>query len=441
MSVAVAKFGGTSLASAEQFRKVMAILRADESRRFVVPSAPGKRTSADEKITDMLYACHKQAASGGNIKETFAAIRARYEEIVRDLQLSLDLSGEFAAIEARIPKDTADYAASRGEYLNGLIMAAALSWDFVDPAECIRFTADGRFDEETTQELLSARLKKSPRAVVPGFYGAKPDGSVKTFSRGGSDVTGAIVARAAYADVYENWTDVSGFMMADPRVVKDPQPIRVITYRELRELSYMGATVLHEDAIFPVRQAGIPIHIKNTNAPQDPGTAIVRTGEGACVAPRGSITGIAGRKGFTVIAIEKAMMNAELGFGHRVLGVFTGHGISFEHLPTGIDTMSVVVSDKALDGKLDAVLRDLQTQIEPDSIHVETGLALVATVGRGMERSTGTAARLFAALADAGVNVRMIDQGSSEINIIVGVDDTDFEKAMNAIYRKFVSLG
>lgn len=435
MSIRVSKFGGTSLADSVQVRKALDILRADESRRFVVPSAPGKRHDGDDKITDLLISCHRMAMAGEDPTGLLAHIRGRFDNIIRELGLDIDLGGEFDRIARDLAKGASrDYVASRGEYLTGRLLACALGWEFIDPAGVILFDDRGRFDPEVTHERLSERLRRAGRAVIPGFYGSCPDGSIKTFSRGGSDITGAIVARAAGADVYENWTDVPGFMMADPRIVPDARVIDVVSYRELRELSYMGAQVLHEESVFPVRQAGIPIQIRDTNHPDAQGTLIVNE------APHCSeriITGVAGRRGFSVVHIEKELMNSELGFGRRVLSVMERHGISFEHMPTGIDTLSVIVSDDALNGHLDEVLADIRECVDPDRVEVTRNLALVATVGQGMVRHPGTAARLFSGLASAGVNVRMIDQGSSEMNIIVGVDESDFEKAVRAIYAAF----
>ena len=441
MGSKVAKFGGTSLADASQMRKVKAIVESDPDRRFVVPSAPGKRTPDDRKITDLLYLCHAHAQQNIPFTDVFKLIADRYLQIVADLGLKLDLAGPLRETQGQIAGraaagGSADYAASRGEYFNGLIMAALLDYTFVDAADVIFFNTAGQLDAEKTQRVLSAKLASVKNAVVPGFYGTDVRGQVKTFSRGGSDVSGAIVARGANADVYENWTDVSGMLMADPRIVRDPKPIKFVTYRELRELAYMGATVLHDEAIFPVRQAGIPVNVRNTNKPEDPGTMIVKDADPGT--PVGTITGIAGRKDFSVIAIEKALMNSETGFGRRLLSVLEGNGISFEHMPTGIDTMSVVVSDKQLEGKLDRVLEEIKAECRPDALEVFGEMALIATVGRGMAHIPGMAAKLFASLAAAGVNVRMIDQGSSEINIIVGVATPDFEKAIKAIYKGFV---
>ena len=433
----VVKFGGSSLASAEQIKKAVAIIRADETRRFVVPSAPGKRFSADTKVTDLLIKVHGESASGLDFEKTFAEIKARYNEIVDGLGMELDLSAEFATIHDQLANGTTlDYVASRGEYLNGLILAAYLGFPFIDAAEVIFFDENGNFEAELTNRVMSRRLARQKNAVIPGFYGSLPNGAVKTFSRGGSDITGAIVARAAKVDLYENWTDVSGFLMVDPRIVNDPKPIEVITYRELRELSYMGASVLHEDAIFPVKVARIPINIKNTNRPDDGGTFIVPT-EKSLKQPSSVVTGIAGRKGLRLIHLEKDMMNQEIGFGLRVLQVIADMGISFEHLPSGIDTMCVVLSGADIEGKEEELIARIKEAAHPDFIAIEDALALIAVVGRGMAGTPGTASRVFQALAKEDINIRMIDQGSSELNIIVGVNEPDFEKAIRAIYAEF----
>ena len=433
----VVKFGGSSLASAEQFKKVGNIIRAEESRRYVVPSAPGKRFSADTKVTDMLYQCYETAVSEKDFKVQLDAIRARYQEIIDGLGLSLSLDAEFDVICENFKKKTGeDYAASRGEYLNGIIMATYLGYDFIDAADVIFFDEEGNFDAKKTNDILSKRLENTERAVIPGFYGSMPDGTIKTFSRGGSDLTGSIVAKAAQVDIYENWTDVSGFLIADPRIIQNPKPIEAITYKELRELSYMGATVLHEDAIFPIREEGIPIHIKNTNAPEDAGTLIV---EATCRHPKYTITGIAGKQGFASITIEKAMMNSEIGFCRRVLQVFEDNGISIEHMPSGIDTMTVLVHQTEFEEKEQKVLAGIHQAVNPDSIELESDLALIAIVGRGMRSKRGTSGRIFSALAHAHVNVKMIDQGSSELNIVVGVRNHDFENAIQALYDIFVN--
>ncbi len=440
MSLKVVKFGGSSLADAEHFRQVAEIIKADPSRRYVVPSAPGKRFSEDTKVTDMLYTLYelvRSHAASEVIDTHFASIKARYNDIISELGLDFDLSGEYEYIKNAVLHNSGrDFAASRGEYLNGIILAKYLGFDFIDAENVIFFKENGSFDEEKTNDILSLELKEHKNAVIPGFYGTSPNGTVVTFSRGGSDITGSIVARAAEADLYENWTDVSGFMMADPRIIKNPSIIDTITYRELRELSYMGATVLHEDAIFPVRNAGIPINIKNTNKPEDRGTMIVSQASGYDT--EHIITGIAGKKGFSVLTIEKDMMNSEVGFGRKVLESLEDFGVAFEHLPSGIDTMSVIVSTSQIDEHREKVLQSVTRRTKPDSVTLEDGLALVAVVGRGMVKARGTAARVFSAISGAGVNIRMIDQGSCELNIIVGVDEQDFEKALNAIYNEFV---
>ena len=432
----VVKFGGSSLASAEQFKKVGDIVRADASRKYVVPSAPGKRFKEDTKVTDMLYGCYHLAEAGKDFSKELAAIEARYQEIIDGLGLSLSLKDEFKTIEKNFKEKAGEnYAASRGEYLNGIIMADYLGFAFIDSAEVIRFRENGEFDAEVTNEILSERLAGMQNAVIPGFYGAYADGRVKTFSRGGSDITGSIVARAVKAAVYENWTDVSGFLIADPRIINNPEGIETITYKELRELSYMGASVLHEDAIFPVRREGIPINIRNTNKPEDAGTWIV---ESTCQKSKYVITGIAGKRGFCSVNIEKAMMNSEIGFGRKVLQAFEDYGISFEHVPSGIDTMTVFVHQDEFMDKEQKVVSAIHRLADPDCVEIEADLALIAVVGRGMKSTRGTAGRIFSALAHANVNVKMIDQGSSELNIIIGVANDDFETAIKAIYDIFV---
>lgn len=432
----VVKFGGSSLASAKQFKKVGDIIRGDKSRRYVVPSAPGKRSDKDEKVTDMLYQCYEAATQGKSYKKILEKIRERYDEIIDGLNLNLNLDFEFSTIEENFLKQAGkDYAASRGEYLNGMVMAEYLGYEFIDAAEVIFFDTDGSFLADFTDKELGDRLEHVERAVIPGFYGAKKDGTIKTFSRGGSDITGSIVAKAIHADMYENWTDVSGFLVADPRIIKNPEVIETITYRELRELAYMGASVLHEDAIFPVRKEGIPINIRNTNSPEDKGTVIV---ESTCRKPNYTITGIAGKKGFCSINIEKAMMNAEVGFGRKVLEIFERYGVSFEHMPSGIDTMTIFVHQSEFEEFEQSVIAGIHRAVEPDFIEMESDLALVAVVGRGMKATRGTAGRIFSALAHSRVNVKMIDQGSSELNIIIGVKNADFEEAIKAIYDIFI---
>ena len=432
----VVKFGGSSLASAEQFRKSADIIKSEASRRFVVPSAPGKRFPKDTKVTDLLLSCYDRAAAGEDFSREFADIVSRYDDIINGLGLATDLSAEYSAIKQRLSKGTTrDYIASRGEYLNALILSEYIGYDFLDAAEVIFFDADGRFDASRTDRIMSERLAGAKNAVIPGFYGSMPDGSIKTFSRGGSDITGAIVARAVMADIYENWTDVSGFLMCDPRIVENPHPIKIITYRELRELSYMGATVLHEESIFPVKLAGIPINIRNTNRPSDIGTMIVTSTDK--YRTDDIITGIAGKKGFSVIRIEKDMMNQETGFGMKVLKVFSDLGVSFEHLPSGIDTMCVIINRDDISGREREILSSVSRAVNPDNIDYEPSLALIAVVGRNMAGMPGTAARIFTSLAREGINIRMIDQGSSELNIIIGVDESAFEHAIRTIYDEF----
>ena len=433
----VVKFGGSSLASAEQFEKVGKIIRSDKERRYVVPSAPGKRFSEDIKVTDMLYSCYALAEEGKDFSKELEEIKERYNGIIEGLKLKLSLDDRFEEIKKQFAaKAGKDYAASRGEFLNGIIMANYLGYEFLDAAEVIFFNEKGEFDAAKTDAVLSERLQTMSNVVVPGFYGSNPDGSVRTFSRGGSDITGSIVAKAAKVDVYENWTDVSGILIADPRIIKDPAGIEVITYKELRELAYMGFNVLHEDAIFPVRQMGIPINIRNTNAPMDEGTWIVGS---TCQKSKYTVTGIAGKKGFCSINIEKDMMNSEIGFGRKVLQAFEENGISFEHVPSGIDTMTVFVHQDEYMHKEQKVVSAINRLAKPDVIEIEADLALIAVVGRGMKSTRGTAGRIFSALAHNNVNVKMIDQGSSEQNIIIGVANEDFETAIKAIYDIFVS--
>ena len=435
--VKVVKFGGSSLADAEQVKKAAAIIKEEKERRYVVPSAPGKRSSGDTKVTDMLYQTYDLAEADQNFDKELVAIKARYDEIILGLGLDFSLDYEFRTIKENFKnKAGRDYAASRGEYLNGRIMAAYLDYEFVDAAEVIRFDEEGAFDPVTTSKLMKKRLEKTDNAVIPGFYGALADGTVKTFSRGGSDITGSIVAGAIKADVYENWTDVSGFMVADPRIIDHPESIDTITYRELRELAYMGASVLHEDAIFPVRKEGIPINIRNTNDPKASGTWIV---ESTCQKSKYVITGIAGKKGFCSVNIEKDLMNSEIGFGRKVLQAFEDYGLSFEHVPSGIDTLTVFVHQDEFMDKEQQVVSAIHRLADPDTIDIESDIALIAVVGRGMKSTRGTAGRIFSALAHANVNVKMIDQGSSELNIIIGVANQDFETAIKAIYDIFVT--
>jgi len=432
----VAKFGGSSVADADQVRKIAAIVRSDPRRRFIVVSAPGKRDDKDKKITDLLYLCHSLGEQGLDTSVPFALIKDRYLSIAENL----GVTGAWEwlrYVQQQIAEGaTKDWVASRGEFLSARIIAAYLDADLIDAADGIRFGTDGRFHAAESYGRLAERLAAVPEgriAVIPGFYGRDPQGRIKCFSRGGSDVTGAVVARAVHASVYENWTDVSGLLMADPRLVDNPCPIEEITYREQRELSYMGATVLHDEAVFPVREAGIPIHIKNTNAPEDPGTRIVTERDSRTTA----IVGIAGRKGFATLFTEKAMMNQERGYGRKVLEILESHGISYEHSPTSIDTLSVILTDEELEGKEAEVVAEIRRTVQPDRIEVQRDMAMLAVVGQGMVHRIGIAARVFAALAEAGINIRMINQGSSELNIIVGVDTGAYETAVRAIYAAF----
>lgn len=431
------KFGGSSLADAQQFKKAAKIIHADESRRYVVVSAPGKRSDDDVKITDLFYRCCNAARQGEDFAEHLEQIKARYDEIICGLGLDLDLTQHFFIIRNALRNDPdMDYAASRGEYLSAVVMSAYLDIPMVDAADCIRFREEGLFDSERTQTMLSARLEKLPHAVIPGFYGSLPDGSIRTFSRGGSDISGAIVARASGSDLYENWTDVSGMLTCDPRVVENPKPIDTISYAELRELAYMGATVMHESAIFPVKKAGIPINIRNTNAPEDPGTMILpNTGD----QPTRSITGIAGKKDFSIIQLVKEQMNESAGFAMRTLQVLARYGLSAEHVPSGIDILSVVVSTQQLNAHREPLLEDLQRVTGAESVTVSDNIALLTVVGRGMINTIGAAGRIFTTLGNAHVNVKMIDQGSGELNLIIGIDEADFEKAISALYQAFFS--
>ena len=438
MGVKVAKFGGSSVADALQIGKIKNIIENDSDIHYVVVSAPGKRFSDDSKVTDLLYLCKAHIEHNLPYQQIFQVICDRFMAVEVNLGVNVGLKEEFEEIRKNLEAGaSADYIASRGEHLNAMLIAAYLGFDFVDSSRIVRFDEKGRFMEDLTNKEIAEELKHHERAVIPGFYGAKVDGTIKTFSRGGSDITGALVARAVGADVYENWTDVSGFLMADPRIVKDPKPISTVSYKELRELSYMGASVLHEDAIYPARIANIPINIRNTNEPENPGTRI--TSEPAKLEEGQIIAGIAGSKDFTVITMYKALLSSERGFIRKMSGVLEDFDIPIEHIPSGVDTLSVVISNKQLGGKLEDILDEFERQLKPDHMEVSDDIALIATVGAGMSLRTGVSAKLFTALAEKKVNIRMIDQGSSEMNIIVGVENKDFEKAIRAIYGAFVS--
>ena len=433
----VVKFGGSSLASAEQYRKVAAIVKADPERCYVVASAPGKRCSDDIKITDMLYDCYRLASKKLPFDEQFAKIEERYDGIIADLGLDLSLREEYDIIRMALrTRAGEDYVASRGEYLGCLILAEFLGFTFIDAESGIFFREDGTFDDRRTYATIDAILANVENAVIPGFYGSMPNGTIKTFTRGGGDISGAIVARAVHADIYENWTDVSGMLMADPRIVKNPRVIEEITYRELRELAYMGASVMHEETVFPVKEANIPINIRNTNAPDDPGTMIVPSSDKIDVET--VITGVAGRKGFSSVTVEKSRMNTEVGFGRKLLGCIEQMGISIEHVPSGIDMMSVILGTNTIENCREELTARIFRETGADTVLIEDGIALVCVVGRGMVRVKGTAARIFSAIARENINIRMIDQFAGEKNIILGVDEAELEKTLQIIYSEFV---
>ena len=433
------KFGGSSLSDAGQFKKVAAIVRSDPERRFVVVSAPGKRFSGDEKITDLLYRCADLASQREDFSAPFALIRDRYLAIEKDLGLiAAHMGPALDEIEKALASGlvTRDFVASRGEYLCARLMGAYLGVPMVDAAQLIRFREDGELDMDATM-LYCAPLKDLPIAAIPGFYGAMPGGTVRTFSRGGSDITGAIIARAVGADVYENWTDVDGFMMADPRIVPEARIMHAVSYEELRELSYMGASVLHEESIFPVREARIPIHVRNTNRPEGGGTWIVNEGTLIKEHRHGIVAGISGRKGFTMITLTKDNLHKQVGFGYNLLKILDRHDISFESMPCGIDNLTIILNDADIKGKMDVLYHEIRTELKPDTVEIASSIALIATVGRGMARTVGVAARLFTALSEAGISSRIIDQSPKEMNLMVGVDQRDFEGAVRAIYRAF----
>lgn len=441
MDTIVCKFGGTSLADARQLRKVERIVRSDARRRIVVPSAPGKRVKDEPKITDLLYLCHEMASMQTDFTAPFETIRRRFLEIESELGLSTGLADELDQFRVQLSQGvTRDYAASRGECYNGRLMAALLDAEFVDPERHVLINSNGSVDPSTYERLSAAMADPGRRYVMPGFYGSDHQGRLKTFSRGGSDISGAIAARAASAIMYENWTDVSGLLMADPRIVKHPSPMIEVTYREIRELSYMGAAVFHDEAILPVREVGIPICIKNTNEPDAPGTTIV-TKLSPEVEKGTEIAGIAGKKGFSMVCLEKSLMNKEVGFAYRLLGVFERRGISVEHCPSSIDGINVIVDALQLGEQTDSVIDEIRRVLQPDRVDVVPDLALIAIVGEGMASSVGIAAKVFRALSEADVNIRVINQGASELNIIVGVAPDDFERAVRALYSAFISSG
>ncbi|MBX4264269.1 aspartate kinase [Clostridium estertheticum] len=435
MQVKVSKFGGSSLCDSGQFQKVKDIVLSDDMRCYIVPSAPGKRSKSDYKITDLLYLCHEHVEKSLPFDELFKLIEERYISLCSELKLSINMLEYLRILKKKIIDGASeDYVASRGEYLNALMLAEYLGYEFVDAAELIVFTKDGRLDEKATYAAIDIKLSKVKKAVIPGFYGASSDGKIRTFSRGGSDITGAIIAKGVGAVVYENWTDVSGFLMADPSIVNNPKPIKEVTYKELRELSYMGAHVFHEEAVFPVKNEGIPINIKNTNKPEEKGTFILND---KIEVKSGNITGIAGKKDFTVIAIEKTLMDKDIGYCRRVLTVLESNCVAFEHMPSGIDSISLVIDDSELENKTDKILEEIEKQCNPDSIIVHPNMALIAVVGEGMIKTRGISARVFSSLEKDNINIRMINQGSSEMSIIVGVENEDFESAIRAVYKAF----
>ncbi len=440
MGVKVCKFGGSSMADASSLRRVAEIVRSDSSRKYVVVSAAGKRYSGDEKITDLLYSCAEEIKRTGTCEQSFSKVARRYRKMVAELGLSFDIDSLLADTEKRmVAENSTDFIASRGEYLSAAVMAEFLGYEFLDAEDIIRFSENGQFLADYTNDICSKALATRKNAVIPGFYGRLPSGKIKTFSRGGSDISGSIIARAANAEVYENWTDVNGFMTADPRIVDNPKMIEVLTYQELRELSYMGASVLHAESIFPVKQGGIPVNIRNTFEPENPGTLIVP--EGKYIDTGSIVTGIAGRKDFTIILIEKAMMNSEIGFARKVLSVLEYFEIPFEHMPSGIDTLSVVIPGSELNADLGRITEKIKQSVTPDRITVTDKISLIVLVGHGMAKRPGTASRMFSAIAEADINIRMIDQGSSELSIIVGVENHDYEACIKAIYNGFLGTG
>ena len=434
----VTKFGGSSMADAGQYRKVRDILLADPGRRVVVVSAAGKRDKRDHKITDLLYLCHAHIQYGVDCDPIFEMITSRYLEIRDELQINLDLEREFAALKQQLDAKsvTQDELVSRGEYFSGKLMAEYLGFQFVDAVDWVKFNLDGTVDQEASYEALRG-LVKGKGVVIPGFYGLMPDGHIRTFSRGGSDITGALAAAALDADVYENWTDVSGILMADPRIVENPQPIPEVTYDELRELSYSGAQVLHEGTIFPVREKGIPLNIRNTNAPEDPGTMIKESFDSPVDTER-FITGITGKKDFTIISMSKRGMGNEVGVLRKMLSVLERHNISIDYAPNGIDNVSVVMPTESIASSLYSILGEIQQEVQPDTLQVHDQIAVVAAVGRRMAYRPGISGKLFAALGKAGINIRMINQGPDELNIIFGVDNRDFADAIRVLYNSFV---
>ena len=435
----VLKFGGSSMASAAQYAKVKSIVDYDASRSVVVVSAAGKQSKNDHKVTDLLYLCYAHMKYGVSVDSVFGMISDRYLEIRNDLGLSTDLETELEKIRADMDDGISeDELASRGEYLSARLMADYLGFDFVDATEWLRFKLDGSVDKDYSYAALR-KLAEGRRIVIPGFYGLGPDGSVRTFSRGGSDITGALAAAALDAEIYENWTDVSGILMADPRIVENPEPIPRVTYAELRELSYLGAQVLHEDTIFPVAEKNIPLNIRNTNDPAHPGTIIMdHFDDDDSADDHRFITGIAGKKDFSVVSISKKGLSSQMGTMRKIFEVFETHGVAVEYTPNGIDTVSLVVETKPFKKQSDSIVAGLTEKMEPDRLVITDGIAIVAAVGRKMTRRPGISGQILSALGSEGINVRLISQGPQEVNIIFGVDNRDFNAAVRVLYNSFV---
>ena len=432
----VLKFGGSSLASGETFEKVKKIVEADPSRAIVIVSAPGKRHSKDMKVTDLLYLCQAHIKYNANFDHLYEEIKGRYQAIYDYCGLKQDLESEFDAIREKLNKKTSvDYIVSRGEYLNAKLMAEYLGYTFVDSTEWLHFNFNGKVDFEKSYAALSQIIEKTNKVVIPGFYGITPDGAVKTFSRGGSDITGAIAAAAVNADMYENWTDVSGIMTADPRIVENPRPIENVTFAELRELSYMGAEVLHEETVFPVRQKSIPLYIKNTNDMNARGTLIMESFDAEEDAKTSFITGISGKKNYSIITIAKNRMNDEIGYVRRALEIFERFEVPIEHIPSSIDSFSVVVASSHIENKMHEIISALNDAVAPDSINIANEISLIAIVGRKLQSNIGIAGKIFTALGENDINIRMIEQGADEINIIIGVDDNNFKKTIRVLYN------
>lgn len=436
MSMIVAKFGGSSLANSIQFQKVSKIVKENKDRRVIIPSAPGKRDNKDFKITDLLYLCAEHVKQNLPFEELFTLVEERYSELVESLNLNISIEPMLRKIKDTIATGAGpDFTASRGEYINAIILAKLLGYEFVDAAEVIRFKNTGVFDKEETNRLLAIKAKEIEYMVIPGFYGADYNGNVITFSRGGSDVTGAIVAAALDAKLYENWTDVSGVMMADPRIVENPRSISKITYRELREMSNMGASVLHEDAVLPVKEKSIPIQIRNTNVPEDIGTFIIPDGENTQVI--GSITGIAGKSGFTVVTIVKTKLQKEFGFYRRLISILEDLDIRLESMPMAADSVSIVIKTDQIQGKTEKLVYEINRQCDPEEVDISDEIALIGVIGTGMSKTVGMSAKIFTALSKGKVNIRMINQGSSEINVMIGVSEGDYKLAVKSIYKEF----